>query len=142
MEKIHPDLELWVEKITTEFYEIAYEDEWLKDVFKIIEKKIITEQQVAFMIGALGGEKRFSGQPPGSAHPHIFIDEEMWNRREELLLKAMDRVGCPDVIRDRWLKVDLAFKRHIVMKDPSECQKRFFSDEIIIVPNPARRRAA
>lgn len=141
MEKAHPELEYWVKVVTEEFYEIAYKDEWLKDVFKIIDQKVITFQQIAFMIGALGGEKKFSGQSPATAHPHIYIDEEMWQRREDILLLAMKKVSCPEDLIQKWLKVDNAFKRHIVMKDPSECQKRFFSDEIVIVPNPRSRAA-
>ncbi len=135
------DLEQWVRKITEEFYELVYQDEWLKLVFTI-DQKIITAQQIDFMVGALGGEKRYGGKGPGEAHPHIFVDEEMWERRTELLLKAMTKVGAPEDITARWLKVDNAFKRHIVMKDPSECRKRYFSDEIIIVPNPRRRSRA
>jgi len=134
------NLEYWVKKVTEEFYEIVYADEWLKHVFTI-DQKIITSQQIDFMVDALGGERRYGGKSPADAHPHIFVTEEMWNRRESLLNDAMTKVGAPADLRSKWLKIDLAFKKHIVMKDESECRKRFFSDEIIVVYNPAKKVA-
>ena len=141
MENDNLNLEYWVKKITEDFYELVYSDEWLKQVFTI-DQKVITSQQIDFMVGALGGEKRYGGKSPGEAHPHIFVNEEMWQRREELLQLAMVKVGSPAELNAKWLKIDQAFKRHIVMQDPSECRKRFFSDDLIIVPAPASRRAA
>lgn len=137
MEASIENLEYWVKKITEEFYELVYSDDWLKHVFTI-DQKVITSQQIDFMVGALGGEKRYGGKSPGEAHPHIFVSEEMWQRREELLQLAMSKVGSPFELNAKWLKIDLAFKRHIVMKDPSECRKRFFSDDLIIVPRPPK----
>jgi truncated hemoglobin YjbI len=137
METTFENLEYWVKKITEEFYELVYQDDWLKHVFTI-DQKVITSQQIDFMVGALGGEKRYGGKSPGDAHPHIFVNEEMWQRREELLLLAMTKVGSPPELNAKWLKIDLAFKRHIVMTNPSECKKRFFSDELIIVPKPLK----
>jgi hemoglobin len=134
------NLEYWVKRVTEEFYELVYADEWLKHVFTV-DQKVITSQQVDFMVGALGGEKRYGGKSPADAHPHIFITEEMWERRESLLNDAMTRVGAPLELRSRWFKIDLAFKKHIVMKDESECKKRFFSDELIVVSNPGKKVA-
>jgi truncated hemoglobin YjbI len=134
------NLEYWVKRVTEEFYELVYADEWLKHVFTI-DQKVITSQQVDFMVGALGGEKRYGGKSPADAHPHIFITEEMWERRESFLNDAMTRVGAPIDLRSRWFKIDLAFKKHIVMKDVSECKKRFFSDDLIVVSNPGKKVA-
>ncbi len=134
------NLEYWVRRITEEFYEMVYADEWFKGIFTI-DQKVITSQQIDFMVGALGGERRYGGKSPADAHPHIYITEEMWEKREGLLVQAMISVGAPQELRSKWLKIDLAFKRHIVMKDPSECRKRFFSDELIIVPNPEKKIA-
>jgi truncated hemoglobin YjbI len=141
MDNTSDKLEYWVKTITEEFYELVYADEWLKHVFTI-DQKIITSQQIDFMVGALGGEKRYGGKSPGDAHPHIYIDEEMWERREALVQEAMRRVASPQEINTKWLKIDSAFKRLIVNKDVSEVKKRFFSDEVIIFPNPSRKQSA
>lgn len=144
MDKPYSDsqLEDWIYKTTFEFYEIVYQDEWLKQVFSIVDQVFITSQQTDFMLGLLGGPKRFSGRNAKDAHPHLFINEEMWEHREALLVQAMDKVGLPDDLRERWLRIDEAFKRSIVMLDPSECKARFATDDIIIVPRPGGKRAA
>lgn len=133
--------EHWIKLVTEEFYERVYKDEWLKLVFQSIPKEFITSQQIDFMVGAFGGEQRFSGRSPKDAHPHIFVTDEMWMRREELLREAMVAVNCPAEICEKWLKIDNAFKKFIIMKSPMDCQKRFGGDEIIIVPNPAKKAA-
>lgn len=135
------EIENWIKLVTTEFYEIVYNDPWFKEIFQIIKQEQITSQQIDFMVGAFGGPQRFSGRMPGNAHPHIYIDEEMWEHREALLRQAFQKLACPEFIQAKWLKIDNAFKRSIVMKSPEECQKRFFTDEIIVVPNPFKKAA-
>jgi truncated hemoglobin YjbI len=135
------NLEHWVRAITEEFYELVYRDEWLKLVFTI-DQKTITAQQIDFMVVVLGGEKRYTGKGPADAHPHIFVDEEMWERRKALLVEAMRKVGSPEDLNARWPKIDNAFKLHIVMTDPAECKKRFFSDDLVVVPNPSEKSRA
>ncbi len=130
------ELESWISKVSHEFYNLGYQDPWLKDVFKVIKQEIITSQQIDFMLGAMGGPKRYSGRSPGDAHPHIFINEEMWQQRESLLLLAFEKTGCPEFIRSKWLKIEHAFKRSMLMEGPHECRKRWATDELVIVPKP------
>lgn len=139
VEKKYSDDELkdWVALASKEFYELAYKDEWLSQVFAVVTQEFITNQQTDFMLGLLGGPKVYSGRNAKDAHPHIFINEEMWQLRESLLIKAFDKIHFPADLRQRWLKIDEAFKLSIVMKDPSECRKRYASDEIINIPSPS-----
>lgn len=126
----------WIRKVSEEFYSLVYEHPWLKQVFANVPQEHITNQQVDFVIGAFGGPQAYSGRNPGDAHPHIFISEEMWEVREEILKLAFERTQCPAEISVRWLKIENAFKKQIVMKDPSECKGRFTTDELIIIPKP------
>jgi len=116
------------------FYEHVYKDEWLKNVFSVIDQKIITSQQTDFIVGALGGPKRYCGRTPKDAHPHIYVDEEMWTLREKYLKMAFEEVKVPDDLRARWLAIDEAFKAVILKKDISECSKRYQMDNIIYFP--------
>ena len=143
MSKTYTDFELedWITKITTRFYEIAYQDAWLGEVFKVVPQEFITSQQIDFMVGLFGGPKRYSGRHAKDAHPHIFVTEEMWQQRENILKRAMQEVAAPADITEKWLKIDEAFKKSIIMKDPSECKPRFPNDDLIIVPNPCRKAA-
>lgn len=138
----YSDEELYsiINKAMTIFYEKVYNDPWLKEVFKVIKQEIITSQQTDFMVAAFGGPKRYCGRSPKDAHLHIFSDEEMWVHREYLLEQSLREVKLPEEFIQKWLKIDNAFKNVIVRKDPSECTKRFASDEIIVVPNPNARK--
>jgi truncated hemoglobin YjbI len=130
------ELETWLKKINKVFYDKIFADNWLGQVFKGIDQDFIQNQQTDFILGALGGSKRYSGRNPDQAHPHIFIDEEMWQHREHLLKSTFKELSVPLVIEERWLKIDNAFKSKIVMKDESECKPRYAVDEFIIIPKP------
>ncbi len=130
------DLIHWVTLVTTEFYELVYRDEWLSKVFESVPKEFITLQQICFMVGLLGGPKKFSGRNAKDAHSHIYVTEEMWKVRENLLVQSFKEMQFPEDLSKLWLKIDEAFKSSIVMTDPSECKKRFTTDELIIVPPP------
>ena len=124
------------------FYERIYKDPWLMKVFRGVAQDHITQQQTDFMLGAYGGPKNYAGRAPQDAHPHIYIDEEMWQLREKYLMEAFIETGFPEELRTRWLRIDEAFKRAILKKGLGDCQKRFFTDEIIYEPNPAKKYAA
>ena len=141
MDNKFENLEYWINRISTQFYDLVYEHEWLKLVFGHMDKQIINDMQIAFMIQAFGGPKRYAGRSPAEAHPHIYVTEELWQERERLLEEAHRMVGAPPEYYERWSKIDLAFKKFIVMSSPDQCEKRWFTDEIINVPDPRIRKA-
>ena len=139
MDKVLPNQETfnWISKVTEEFYELVYQDPWFKNIFAKVEQKVITSQQIDFMIQALGGPKNFCGRSPNDAHPHIWVDENIWNYREELLNQAFQNVKAPAAIQEKWLKIDEAFKSNILNKaGPEECYGRYKTEETIYFPMP------
>lgn len=119
------------------FYDKVYKDPWLSPMFSIIDQEIIELQQTDFMVGALGGEKKYCGRNPKDAHPHLYITEEIWQLREKYLKESFEELDITIDIRQRWLKIDEAFKRVIVKSSVDECEKRYFTDEIIILEKKA-----
>ena len=71
--------------------------------------------------------------------------DELFDLRESLLSRAMDEVGVCDELRERWFKIDHAFRKRLVKTDLSQCEKRFKTDEIFDFPdlavNPANKAA-
>jgi truncated hemoglobin YjbI len=130
-----------LKRVSHAFYERVYKDEWLKEVFKDVKQDFITDQQADFMLGAFGGAQRFSGREPKEAHPHIYVDEEMWQLRERLLTEALEEEKAPEWIRAKWLKIDNAFKRVIFKNSPEECKPRYPNEPIINVPSPYKKAA-
>lgn len=137
------DLYALVFKVVEEFYELVYKDEWFSKIFRNIKQEIITTQQTDFMVQAFGGPKKFCGRSPSDAHPQIWINEEMWEFREKLLVEAFNKLGIEDSFREKWLRIDNAFKASIINSGGvEECVGRYKSDEIIYEPSSATIRKA
>ena len=121
------------------FYDLIYRDPWLKVVFQGRRQAHIEAQQTDFMLGAFGGPKTYSGRMPSDAHPHIFVDESMWQLRETFLRQAFAETRLPEELQEKWLRIDEAFKPSIVKRSVADCKKRYVTDAIIAPPDPARR---
>jgi hemoglobin len=134
MEKLNEiELRNWVSKLNKVFYDKIYADPWLKKMFFMIDQRLIEAQQTDFMVGALGGPKNYSGRSPKDAHPHLYITEEIWLRREVHLKEAFAETQFPADLAEKWLRIDESFKRAIVKTSIDECQKRFYTDEVISI---------
>lgn len=118
------------------FYDKLYAHPWLKHFFKGIKQESIENQQTDFMTSNMGGGKIYSGQLPVNAHKHLYISKELFEIRHELLRDSIREAGLAPDLMERWLRIDRAFERSTVKQDSSQCQKRFFTDEIIIVSKP------
>lgn len=127
--------------INHEFYEQIYKDDWFKQVFRNISQELITSQQTHFMIESFGGPSNYCGRSPGDAHPHLYIDENMWELREDYLKRSFEKNNAPEFIRDKWLKIDNAFKSKIIKKSFDDVRPRFATDEIIIVLKDPEKKA-
>lgn len=123
--------------INFDFYEQVYKDEWFKQVFRTVTQEVITSQQTDFIIQVFGGPANYCGRMPGDAHPHIYVDEQMWELREKYLMNAFEKNNAPTAIREKWLKIDNSFKNKILKKSYDDVTPRFTTDELIIVKKAA-----
>lgn len=126
-----------VKSINKKFYDLIYADPWLKSMFEIVPQEVIEAQQTDFMVGALGGPKMYCGRSPKDAHPHLYVTEEIWQRRETHLKAAFEALDVDLEFSEKWLKIDEAFKKAIVKNSIDECSKRFFTDDIISIGKKA-----
>lgn len=123
-------------KINQIFYDKVYQHPWLKLYFQAVPQAHIENQQVDFMEKVLGGENRFAGKSPPAAHKHIFITEELFELRQQLLKEAFVEANASLELVDKWLMLDESFKRIIVKSAVGECQPRYNSDPILDFPKP------
>ena len=126
-----------VEKVHTIFYDKLLSHPWLKEFFKGVPRAHLESQQSEFMSGLFGGPKIYGGRPPLTAHVHMFITEEIFLIRHELLALSLTEANIRPDLRDRWLRHDMAMKRALVKKSPAECEGRYKSEPIIVVEKPA-----
>lgn len=138
----HDLLKEQIARANKAFYQRVFDDPWLGQLFQGVPRAHLESQQTDFMLGALGGPKKYHGRTPDVAHPHIFVTEEVWQAREKYLRAAFKETGFPDELAQRWLKIDEAFKRHIVKPSIDACTKRYTQDEILSVPPRSETRQA
>jgi truncated hemoglobin YjbI len=126
-----------LEKVHKLFYDKLYEHPWLKIFFLHIDQKVIENQQTDFMVSNMGGGKIYSGGLPRTVHRHMYITEELFDLRTEILKESILACGVPGALAERWVRIDGAFKHSLVKKSIDDCEKRFFTDEILSFPKPS-----
>lgn len=89
-----------------------------------------------------GGPVIYAGRITGPAHKHMYITDELFNLRQKLLEESLIEAGVSPEHREKWLKIDGAFRGDIVKSNVDECQKRFFTDEIMVFDNPDKKKVA
>jgi hemoglobin len=131
-----------LEKVHKIFYDKVYAHPWLGKFFVNKDQKLIESQQTNFMTQNFGGPVVYSGKIVGPAHKHMFITEELFNLREKLLEESLIEAGVSPEHRATWHKIDGAFRSEIVKGTVEDCQKRFFTDELMIFENPNKKKFA
>jgi hemoglobin len=131
-----------LERVHIIFYDKLYAHPWLSSFFIGINQKLIENQQSDFFSQLTGGPKNYSGRMPQHAHAHMFISEELFLVRHELLKESLieGRVSSPEL--EEWLKIDMAFKKVLSKQSPRDCQKRYVDEDIVVIPNPNSRKAS
>ncbi len=108
-------------RIHQRFYDVIFDDPWLGQFFLGKPKTMLIRKQTDFMVAALGGENRYSGDTPAFVHMHMYVTDEMAEFREKILYRAILDEGLSSAIAERWLKVDRSFKTGIVKQSIEEC---------------------
>lgn len=130
----------YLAKVVRKFYDKVYAHPWLKFYFKNTPQQHIENQQIDFMIGALGGPRVYMGRNPKDAHPHIFITEDVFEIRNELLIDALREERASEVLIERWLQIEVVFKNSIIKTSLMQCQGRYKTDEILVFDNPLKNK--
>jgi len=118
------------------FYDKVYQHPWMKLYFENISQQHIEDQQVDFMQKVLGGDNLYVGKAPPAAHMHIFVSEELFEVRQQLLKEAFEETNaCPE-LADKWMSMDYSFKKIIVKDSLADCKGRFGTDPVLNFPKP------
>jgi len=97
-----------------ELYNRLYAHAWLGHYFAGTKQTLIEEKQTMFMAEKMGGPHRFVGHAPELAHRRMYIPDALFDLRQRILLATLCDCGVAEPLRDRWVKIDNAFRRHIV----------------------------
>ncbi|MFZ8934574.1 MAG: group I truncated hemoglobin [Bacteriovoracaceae bacterium] len=120
-----------LDKVHKKFYDDIYADPTLKVWFEEIDQKHIEKQQSDFMQKAMGGSSIYFGRTPGMAHRHMFITEEHFQRRHDLLKEAIGEFVKDEQLITQWLKIDASFKGIICKQNIDDCEVANQSQQIL-----------
>ena len=123
------------------FYDKIYAHPWLKQFFVKHDQQFIERQQTNFMAEKMGGPKNYMGKPPNSSHRQMYITAELFQLRKEILRESLEEFGLSEELIEGWLKIDSAFKKHIV-KDSIEAfyKNTFPYEKRVIIPKAVAER--
>lgn len=108
-----------LQKVHKIFYDKVYAHEWLWQFFAGHDQKAIEDRQTSFIADKMGGPAPYRGKELKLVHEAMYINNELFEIRKALLDASLQEAGVEEALRERWLKIDSAFKHHIV-KDSVE----------------------
>jgi len=106
------------------FYDKLYAHPWLGKFFVGHDQASIEKRQSLFMAEKMGArDVTYYGKQPKMAHRHLFITQEMYDLRHQILRDSLLEAGIDGEPLERWLRIDNAFHRQIVKPSVEEFYK-------------------
>jgi len=96
------------------FYDKIYAHDWLKQFFEGHSQQAIENRQTSFMAEKMGGPVEYWGKEMKMAHQSMYITAELFDLRHALLEESLCEAHIPENLRQRWLRIDNAFRKNIV----------------------------
>jgi hemoglobin len=127
-----------IERVHKILYDKLLAHPWLKEFFVGLERSVLEDQQTDFMADLFGrAPKLYAGRLPMRAHQHLFITEEIFMIRHKLLAESISQANVAENLKERWLGYDVGMKAAIVKKSVDECEGRYKTEKVLVVPKPA-----
>ena len=127
-----------LEKVHKIFYDKIYIHPWLKQFFAGHNQEAIEDRQTSFMGEKMGGPK-YLGKPLKQVHENMYITQELFELRHEILKESLTEAGLSDDAATRWLKIDDAFMKQITKPSVETFYRdyHFTFKQRIIIPKPS-----
>ena len=126
-----------LEKVHKIFYDKIYAHPWLKQFFAGHNQEAIEGRQTSFMGEKMGGPK-YMGKPLKQVHENMYITQELYELRHEILKESLMEADVAEDAAARWLKIDDAFMKQITKKSVESFYRdfHFTFKQRIIIPKP------
>jgi hemoglobin len=108
-----------LKKVHRIFYDKVYAHPWIGKFFIGHSQNVIENRQTSFMAEKMGGPIEYYGKEMEITHEAMYITGELFLLRRSLLEESLKEAGIDKKLRERWLRIDGAFKGKIV-KDSFE----------------------
>lgn len=120
-----------LKKVHKKFYDDLFAHPGLVVWFEGVNQEHIENQQTDFMQKAMGGENQYAGKTPRSAHQNMFITQELFDLRHDMLANAVREFVKDEDAVAKWLKIDYSFRMAVVKESIDECEKANPSQKIL-----------
>jgi truncated hemoglobin YjbI len=104
--------------ILEHFYKLVFSDEKLAHFFDSSTQARARDKQFLFMKAIFTGEKCYFGERPRNAHSWMVISDDLFDYREDLLAKVLQKYGLNDELIKQWRAVDEVYRKQIVKAEP------------------------
>lgn len=126
-----------LQKVHKIFYDKVYVHPWLGQFFAGHSQEAIENRQTTFMAEKMGGRIVYMGKDIETAHEAMYITEELFELRKQLLDESLREAGLDKGLRERWLKIDGAFMKKIVKGSLDTFMKtKWPYKKHIVIPKP------
>lgn len=117
-----PATDLWerlehgalMKRILDDFYDEVYQDTILSPYFQKVTKDWAASKQYAFLADAFANTRDYLGSRPFNAHHWMIIPDWVFDYREDLFEKYLNKYNVAQDIQRRWLWFHELFRREIV----------------------------
>lgn len=131
-----------LQKVHKIFYDKVYAHEWIGKFFEGHDQAAIENRQTSFMAEKMGGPDPYLGKELKMVHEAMYITDELFQLRKELLDAALMESGVDEVSRERWLKIDSAFRKQITKSTLESMYEHDWQyKKPIIIPKPETTQA-
>jgi truncated hemoglobin YjbI len=126
-----------LQKVHKIFYDKVYAHPWIGQFFIGHSQEAIENRQTSFMAEKMGGPVEYLGKDIEIAHEAMYITEELFELRKQLLDESLQEAGLGKELRERWLKIDSAFMKKIVKGSlESFMETKWPYKKHIVIPKP------
>lgn len=125
-----------LERVHNVFYDKMFAHPWLCKFFEGKKRWLLESQQTEFLMGVFGGPRIYGGRGPMEAHKHMFITDEIFEIRHEMLKDSLSQAKVPEHLQERWLRADQSMKKSVVKDSPDKCVGRYNNEPVMIHPKP------
>jgi hemoglobin len=103
-----------LKKVHKIFYDKVYAHPWIGQFFIGHSQEAIENRQTSFMAEKMGGPIEYLGKEIEMTHEAMYITEELFLLRQSLLEESLKEAGIDENLRERWLRIDAAFRNKII----------------------------
>lgn len=129
-----------LQKVHKIFYDKVYAHNWLGKFFAGHDQKAIEDRQSSFIAEKMGSLTAYHGKEIKMVHEAMYITPELFEIRKALLAESLKEAGIDKDLSERWLRIDSAFKKHIIKDSEAAMYSNDWKfKKPIIIPKPVEK---